>query len=164
MAPEEIEAHVREAWRRVQHDDSKLLGLGRVERAVCFRLGLYLHQRLQGSDWTIDCEYNRQGLGGDSKLSTGGDKVSPDIAIHRRGEPALADNLLVVEVKTRWCSHADLERDRTKLAGFTSDPADSRNFQYAHGLLLVFAVDGSCQLKWFANGQRARQSTIPAHS
>jgi hypothetical protein len=92
------------------------------ERTLTYRLASYLEEYFPG--YSVDCEYNRNG--GDSKRlretttfipsdRLNGDRVIPDIIIHKRGVPPDGDNLIVIEAKKE---KADYKSDIKKLSQY----------------------------------------------
>lgn len=123
--------------------DRDLLILDASEWSIAHRLAVYLEQQLPAG-WHIDCEYNRQGLDYDEKRNPGGNIVRPDIIVHRRGHVALADNLLVIELK----KYRDAP-DQAKARDYTSPPIGQRAFQYQFGLTLVLLP--KVNLHWYTS-------------
>lgn len=116
--------------------DSQLLELGVSERAIAFRLALYMSRsRLIRPPLTIDCEYNRH-LGDRKKLNLpprrrpNGEPrpsdVSPDILVHQRNSDD--HNLLALELKKPGEAIA---RDETKLRAFRTQ------LGYAHAAHVI---------------------------
>jgi len=102
--------------------DFDLLAFRVHERTVTHRIAVYLEEEFQ--NWHVDCEYNRQGIGGDPKDDWIGGRRFPDIIVHRRG---FDDNLLVIEAKPAWASKKSQEIDRGKLAAI----AEKYGYQFA---------------------------------
>jgi hypothetical protein len=140
----EIESRVREAIKILIGRDAKLFSVEASEWALAHRLAVYLEQLIPG--WNVDCEYNRQGHGQDSKTDDLGKNIRPDITIHHRGEPAIEDNLLLIEIKKR-----EEKFDPEKVRKCTAPPTANRPFQYRFGLALSFYPE-VCGY-WFENGQ-----------
>jgi|ERR1022692_1365860 hypothetical protein len=101
--------------------DRYLLEADANERSITFRFAMYLQSRLP--EWTVDCEYNRDGVdpkrlghldlhpdSEDAEAKT----VFPDVIVHRRGT---AENYLVMEFK-KSTSHVDRQIDIRKLGGY----------------------------------------------
>ncbi|MGR9348682.1 hypothetical protein ACU8NW_29285 (plasmid) [Rhizobium leguminosarum] len=110
--------------------DEHLLLIDANERSITFRFAFYLQAFLP--DWTVDCEYNRDGVepkrlghlglypdSEDDEAKT----VFPDVIAHRRGS---AENYLVIEFK-KSTSRVDREIDLVKLKGYK----DQLGYQYA---------------------------------
>src|SRR5262245_27783838 len=132
--------------------DVVLLDGDASEWACVFRLGICLARHVD-SEWQLDSEYNRQGISGDPKrlsvpTQTGGDRVvvaRPDIAIHHRGRPNLADNLLFLEVKKEWKGNGnerDLRKARAAVSGSVGR-AGGQGFQYQFAAVLGLCVGGT---------------------
>lgn len=56
-APGEAVSHALSELLFIDHD---LLGIDANERSITFRFAMYLQQCFPG--WTVDCEYNRDGI------------------------------------------------------------------------------------------------------
>lgn len=137
------------ALRSLLEHDRYLLEVNANERSITFRFALYLQSQLP--DWTVDCEYNRDGIdpkrlghldvdpdSEDDEAKT----VFPDVIAHRRGRE---DNLIVLEFK-KSTSRVDREIDRRKLLGY------KRQLGYTYGLFIEVATDTNqaniSQLEW----------------
>ncbi|MBZ5709392.1 hypothetical protein [Nannocystis pusilla] len=94
--------------------DSYILAAGEngsSERSVVFRLGIYLDSLFP--DWNVDVEYNRD-LASPKARATG-DRVFPDVIIHKRGQQGSKGNLAILEAKKRCQINGvpgDIERMR----------------------------------------------------
>lgn len=107
-----------------------------TERAITHKMGSYL-QDVVGTDYDVDCEYNRMGkkesdgyfvytdgdyfaktvcLSGDliPDSDDEGSRVFPDIIVHKRGT---AKNYIIVEVKVQW-KKSKSEHDKKKLNAY----------------------------------------------
>lgn len=135
-APGEAVAH---ALTELLATDQDLLGIDANERAITFRFAMYLQRRFP--DWTVDCEYNRDGtdpkrLGHlelypdseDDEAKT----VFPDVIVHRRGT---RQNHLVLEFK-KSTSRVDRMIDLRKLLGY------KRQLGYEHALFVEVGTEG----------------------
>lgn len=140
----DVESRVREAINILINRDAKLFSVEASEWALAHRLAVYLEQLIPG--WHVDCEYNRQGHGQDSKMNDFGNKIRPDIILHHRGEPAIEHNLLLIEIKKR-----EEEFDPEKVCECTAPPTVNRPFQYRYGLALSFYPKTTGY--WFENGK-----------
>lgn len=136
---QEVRDRVNRALLRLQTTDGELFSDGVNERALTFRLGLYLQQEFD--DWTVDCEYNRyrqvpkqlrQLKGKTINRTKKSGRVSPDIIIHRRGQNG--PNLLVIEAKTSKTKR-DHGWDYAKLYCYKSE------LGYCHTAFVVFVVE-----------------------
>lgn len=119
--------------------DSDLLQKDANERSITFRFAMYLQARLP--EWTIDCEYNRDGTDpkrlGHFELYPNGDDdeaktVFPDVIAHRRGTQ---ENYLVLEFK-KSSSRVDREIDLRKLRGY------KRQLGYTYALFVEVVAGG----------------------
>lgn len=112
---------VAEALSLLLERDAYLLEIDANERSIAYRFAFYLQARLP--DWTVDCEYNRDGVepkrlghfdihpdNEDDEAKT----VFPDVIAHRRGT---RENYLVIEFK-KSTSNVDRNIDRRKLEGY----------------------------------------------
>ncbi len=111
MQKKEIENILEKAKRTFLQNERTLLENNANERSITHKFAEHLQQIL-GTDWSVDCEYNR--FGSDQKMieeikyipSVGkhvatdeikSRTVYPDIIVHKRGEAG--PNLLVIEAK-----------------------------------------------------------------
>lgn len=129
-------------------NDHDLLGINANERSITFRFAMYLQQHFP--DWTVDCEYNRDGtdpkrLGHleiypdseDDEAKT----VFPDVIVHRRGT---RQNHLVLEFK-KSTSRVDRNIDLRKLRGY------KKQLGYEHALFVEVGTEGQAiiiMLEW----------------
>lgn len=88
------------------------------ERSIVFRFAHYLQNLMDETgefkEFTLDCEYNRNGAECKS-LPSFPNGTYPDLIIHKRGSNDF--NLLVMEFKTHW--NRDTADDKRKLREFT---------------------------------------------
>ena len=130
---------VARALSELLDDDHDLLGIDANERSITFRFAMYLQQHFP--DWTVDCEYNRDGtepkrLGHlelypdseDDEAKT----VFPDVIVHRRGT---RNNHLVLEFK-KSTSRIDRQIDLRKLWGY------KQQLGYEHALFVEVGTEG----------------------
>ncbi|WP_438307886.1 hypothetical protein [Burkholderia pseudomallei] len=143
--PGEAVAH---ALSELLGNDHDLLGIDANERSITFRFAMYLQQHFP--DWTVDCEYNRDGtepkrLGHlelypdseDDEAKT----VFPDVIVHRRGTK---NNYLVLEFK-KSTSRVDRQIDLRKLRGY------KQQLGYEHALFVEVGTEGQAiitMLEW----------------
>lgn len=112
---------VARALAELIETDEHLLRIDANERSITFRFALYLQAHMP--DWTIDCEYNRDGVE-PKKLGHLGlypdsedddaKTVFPDVIVYHRGS---RENYLVIEFK-KSTSRVDREIDLAKLQGY----------------------------------------------
>jgi len=134
--PGEAVAH---ALSELLDDDHDLLGIDANERSITFRFAMHLQQHLP--DWTVDCEYNRDGIepkrlghlelypdSEDDEAKT----VFPDVIVHRRGT---RNNHLVLEFK-KSTSRIDRQIDLRKLRGY------KQQLGYEHALFVEVGTEG----------------------
>ncbi|WP_157598483.1 hypothetical protein [Phycicoccus sp. Root101] len=124
-------------WRLVSSTERDRAGTAN-EVAVAFALGWHL-KPLVDRRWDVDCEYNRAtDAAGDSdvKRRSGGNRVYPDLLIHRRRERGPENNLLVLELKTNSSS-------QTHRGGSQATVADVVELNgYQHGVFLDLKISG----------------------
>jgi hypothetical protein len=116
-----IGARVLRAMQQLLTCDSYLLQVNANERSITARLAIYL--QIEFSEWTVDCEYNRDGVEPKRLGHLGlypdaedeeGKTVFPDIVIHQRGT---GRNHLAIEVK-KSTSTVPRNTDLQKLRGY----------------------------------------------
>ena len=119
--------------------DQDLLAIDANERSITFRFAMYLQPYFPG--WTVDCEYNRDGIEpkrlGDLGLYPYSDDdeaktVFPDVIVHRRGT---RENHLVLEFK-KSTSRVDKAIDLRKLQGYR------QQLGYQHALFVEVGTEG----------------------
>lgn len=124
-------------------NDHDLLGIDANERTITFRFAMYLQQRFP--DWTVDCEYNRDGIEpkrlGQLKLYPDSEDeeaktVFPDVIVHRRGT---RQNYLVLEFK-KSTSRVDRWTDLRKLQGY------KQQLGYEHALFVEVGTEGQATI------------------
>ncbi|WP_454677202.1 hypothetical protein [Achromobacter marplatensis] len=129
-------------------NDPDLLSIDANERSITFRFAMYLQQYFTG--WTVDCEYNRDGVepkrlghlelypdSEDDEAKT----VFPDVIVHRR---QTKENLLVLEFK-KSTSRVDRQIDLRKLRGY------KQQLGYEHALFVEVGTGGEAiitALEW----------------
>ncbi|WP_255517226.1 hypothetical protein [Herbaspirillum sp. SJZ099] len=139
---------VARALSELLENDRDLLGIDANERSITFRFAMYLQRHFP--DWTVDCEYNRDGtepkrLGHlelypdseDDEAKT----VFPDVIVHRRGT---RQNHLVLEFK-KSTSRVDRRIDLRKLQGYM------QQLGYEHALFVEVGTEGQAivtELEW----------------
>lgn len=103
------------------------------ERSSVFRFAHYLQNLMdktgQFEDFTLDCEYNRNGAECKA-LPSFSNGTFPDLIIHKRGSNDF--NLLVMEFKTHW--NRETADDKRKLREFTSPLG---NYKFHRGYSVV---------------------------
>jgi len=139
---------VARALSELLDNDHDLLGVDANERSITFRFAMYLQQHFP--DWTVDCEYNRDGIepkrlghlelypdSEDDEAKT----VFPDVIVHRRGT---RNNHLVLEFK-KSTSRIDRQIDLRKLWGY------KQQLGYEHALFVEVGTEGQAiitALEW----------------
>lgn len=141
---DDVKEKLKTALDKLYRMDGSLLAWHCSERAIVFRLSMYLAQVFEAEGLDVDCEYNRSRK---SLKSLRGRACNfPDVIVHRRGTND--NNVLVVEVKTAFhVKDEGLERDACKLRGFTCEPP----YFYRHGAHAYLAAVG-CGIAWYAEG------------
>ena len=142
MTREEAARLLTRSILALAHHDADLIDLGVSERAVAFRLALYMSRsRLIRPPLTIDCEYNRH-LRNKKKLNLPPrlrpdeepepSRIYPDILVHQRNSDD--HNILVVELKKVG---EPIARDEAKLRAFRTQ------LGYAHAAHVILGVDAT---------------------
>jgi len=139
---------VARALSKLLENDHDLLGIDANERSITFRFAMYLQQYFPG--WTVDCEYNRDGMEpkrlGHLELYPDSDDdeaktVFPDVIVHRRGT---RQNHLVLEFK-KSTSRVNRQIDLRKLQGY------KQQLGYEHALFVEVGTEGQAiitALEW----------------
>lgn len=153
MNKAELETRVQRAINTFYSRDSILLS-EEDEWSIAHRLAVYLEQEIPG--WNVDCEYNKQGSGSDSKRNPSGKRVRPDIVFHHRQKPELQHNFLAIELKR----HLDKLKEKDSNSGncdldkalqYTKPAEGEQTYQYQYGLALCFLPELKCF--WFHDGK-----------
>ena len=134
---------VAAALSALLRNDYDLLIMNANERSITFRFAMYLQS--QFPDWTVDCEFNRDGVdpkklehmdlypdSEDDEAKT----VFPDVIVHRRGTK---QNHLALEFK-KSTSHVDRQIDLKKLLGY------KQQLCYAHALFVEVETGGQASI------------------
>ena len=151
----ELRARVLRAVNFFYARDSELLSQ-RDEWAIAHRLAVYLEQEIPG--WNVDCEYNKQGKGSDSKRDETGKRVRPDIILHHRQESELQHNLLAIELKRfqEELQHSHPEKkevsDLEKALQYTCRASGRQTYQYQYALAICFLPTLKCF--WYHDGKQ----------
>ena len=147
-----ITKSIETALGELHKHDIFLLEKDVAERALTHRLAVYLENKFP--DWHIDCEYNRQDEGHNSKklqafiqenqekekernANGDGSYVFPDIIIHKRGEKGPKNNLLVIEAKKNTANPKQIHLDKEKLSLYKDE------IEYQFAILVTFNVKKS---------------------
>lgn len=156
ISRDEIESLLHEALRLLRESDSDLPADAN-ERSYTHRVAYYLEMLLRGRRYaySVDCEYNRQGLETkrlDSLVKAYADTSSdelvrdergrtvfPDVIVHKRGVEG--PNILVLEAKRLGASAKELERDRDKLRAYLAE------FSYYHAYLILLDAQTDKELE-----------------
>jgi len=85
---------IKEAIKKfISNDKTQILKSNSYEPTISHRIAVYL-ENAYGEEYKVDCEYNKKGL--KDKRDSKGNKIRPDIIIHKRGKQK---NLVVLEIK-----------------------------------------------------------------
>jgi hypothetical protein len=133
-------------------------GIQGMERACAFRIGSYFREIIEDKEissfygYSVDMEYNRQGIEGDKKMLIRENQrknIFPDLILHSRGE---ADNILVCEFKVQ----GDKNGDFNKLKAMTRQEkgcCDKHFFGYNLGIFIRLASSiEKREMFFFSNG------------
>ena len=148
MEKQEIILKISSAITKFLAKDSFLLTVDINERALTHKFAEYLQGEMDtfGSDWNVDCEYNRDyseikkinpqltKIYQNEELSffdTEAVSIYPDIIIHKRKSNT---NLLVIEAKKTPTSKNLIDRDKEKLLLI------KKEYKYTYAVLLTFDV------------------------
>ena len=136
MEKSTVEGRLKDAVKLLYMKDSHLFGVDAKKRSLTFRLGLH-HQQLF-PEFTVDCEYNRDGKA-IKKKDPGEPPTIPDIIIHKRGHDG--PNLLAIEAKKKLDSASSY--DQVKLLGY------KQSQKYAYAVFIVLPASfGGHTIKW----------------
>jgi hypothetical protein len=108
--------------------DSILLGVS--ERNLCGSLMLHLRNALDRTNYRqyhVDTEYNRNKHGKIKTILNGNStpiSVCCDLIVHSRGEIAVQDNLIALEMKRSTHSREEKAKDKIRLKCLTRDSFD----------------------------------------
>lgn len=124
-------------WRLLTTREQDSAGTAN-EVALAFALGWHLKPLLDRR-WDVDCEYNRATDDqGNSHVKTreSGQRVRPDLIVHRRRQRGPRNNLLVLELKTNGAS-------QTHEGGSCASVADlAEQHGYGHGVIVDLGLSG----------------------
>ena len=141
----ELSEKVIRAIEKLFRDDAELLHRNTNERSITALLACHLRPLLL--DWHVDCEFNRNDRNSRDIKMADGNRVVPDIIIHRRDT---GENLLAIEVKQGKTHKADSPGDRRdieKLKRFRTG-----ELQYKSCLFVKFVagdpVPGIWRMQW----------------
>ena len=160
MNLQEIKEKVIIAIQCFYANDAYLIDKNVHERALTFRLGMYL--QILFSSWDVDCEYNKNietfrnnklfhtRCEQNGECSTCSDRracsVFPDIIIYKRGT---SQNLLIIEAKCNG-TVSQIAEDKEKLQAYLDEPT----LHYQYGLFINFQETLEKTLKdlyWFSD-------------
>ncbi|HEC93341.1 MAG TPA: hypothetical protein ENI51_10170 [Candidatus Atribacteria bacterium] len=120
-----IEGKIRDAINTfIKRDRNYLMSVDIYEPTISHRIAVYLEGLFPNYD--VDCEYSKN-LNAPKTNSTG-DKIRPDIIIHKRGTD---DNLCIIEVKKAGKDSKNGKNDREKLTD-----AVNRGLNYKLGVYI----------------------------
>lgn len=129
---------INDACKMLEINDSNLFDLEIHERTLTHRLAVYLEQLLpyeyKDSNYTVDCEYNRDYFAEKAIHYDDNDNTSsilPDIIIHQR---CLKWNLLIIEAK-KDSTESTRKNDVRKLIQYTKE------YRYKYAIFIDFRLD-----------------------
>lgn len=142
---------LKEALKEFYNNEYDLIENDTDERAVTFRLGLYLNERVLKYfyQYTVDSEYNKLDIRPKTVYAECEEKMfedckrcklnykkhttaRPDLIIHKRMSN---DNLVCIEIKK---DRKDCSNDRKKLRYFTCEHG---KYHYRYGILLIIGKE-----------------------
>jgi cytochrome P450 len=149
---DQLDEMLRDAVRAAYEGEHTLFEERAHERSIVFHIARHLAARVEAllPGWSVDVDYDRWHRGdiegvkkrlhwrrverGNTARAEDHD-VYPDIIVHRRSEPSVLNDLLVIEVKKEESDgHED---DREKLRAFMGNP-----FCYQHAAFVILPRDG----------------------
>lgn len=151
MTKNEVDSILERAKENFLKNHPHLLDVNSSERSITHQFAMELIKDGELADWSIDCEYSRDGHDpkriGIEIVSNQSDDLSPkivypDIIIHKRYEvrtPDTTDNLIVIEAKK---NDVDSAYDLKKLKGYLK----TLNYQFA--VLLTFKCSDPINITW----------------
>lgn len=154
MEKAELENLLKKAIDKLLSKDRYLLEHDVNERTITHKLAMYITEfakYINGFDWDIDVEYNRnkdksKGILNADNLIVG---VYPDILIHKRGKDNFCDwrnnNLLIIELKKN-ASTKGKSKDIDKIQRFINQSP----YYYNYGMFINFKTgdNQSFHIEW----------------
>jgi hypothetical protein len=147
----ELTDNVKYAIHCFINNDTLLLSQDTHEQAVSHRIAVYIEQKFDNEELSVDCEYNRNTgdikrlpqifSNEDSCLMCKDKAVRPDIIVHKRN--CNSTNLIVIEIK----KNNDSDIDINKLKQFTSG-----EYGYKLGVFINFFEENPLYT-WFSDGE-----------
>jgi hypothetical protein len=133
MDKEVIIRRMRDGLTTLYESEGELIRNRTNEETIVSHLVEYLRSSFVHDGWSVDTEYNRDGT--ETKHDSHGNRISPDIIIHRRTSErekrcSPADNLVAIEVKGYW-NREDRNIDAQKL----------RDMRKRYGYRYLFQVE-----------------------
>ncbi len=124
MDDKEIKEKLKIAIKRFVERDWKELYKNDIhENTFSHRIAVYLEKYFK--KYNVDCEYNK--ILGDKKVNERGEKIRPDIIIHKRDN--MNCNILIIEIKKAGNKSIKFENDINKLK-------KSQNLNYNLGAVI----------------------------
>lgn len=179
----EDQEKIKIAFDLLYKNDEYLLQNNCSERAIAFRLAMYLQTLF--NDYDVDCEYNLnidnahkrkvincieeeykkfkdipkrkslKNIDGDEYLEI---SILPDIIIHKRGDND--SNRIIIEIK-KSCNMSEIDYDRYKLIHYTEEYSE---FKYPIGLFITIFVGSDykreVEIEVYEDGKAIRNLTI----
>lgn len=142
-----IEKILIDACNKLYKKDSYLIKHRVSERAIVFRLGIYIQELMNIDDklngYHLDNEYNRN-MDEPKRILNHQCGVVPDLIIHKRGSNQY--NIAVVECKTYWNNNN--EKDIEKINYFINS---NNEYNYSIGISIIFMEN---QIEYIINNKR----------
>jgi len=136
----QIQNIIKNVYQDLIKKDFFLLKNDASERSITHRFAIYLENHLKEnfSDYHVDCEYNRDGIGlaaktirmeeDYEKLGYKLRRVFPDIIVHKRGEQS---GLIAIEIKK---TNQSIDKDLKKLKAY------KKVLKYPYAFQIIFPV------------------------
>lgn len=148
MNKPELELNIQNAISSFLERESDLLMVSANERSITFKFGEILQSLFP--NWTVDCEYNRDGY--DPKIiqvpvenitsdDTKAKTIFPDIIIHHRNLSGMKNNLLIIEAK-KDATKSEIGRDCEKIKIIMSQ------LGYQYGVFLNFHTNSPFNIEY----------------
>ncbi len=157
-----IKGKIKDSIVRLYNEDEQLFKSNVCERCLMFRLAHYL--QLEFSEYSVDCEFNKMGIGENKKhlkvepidRGSGLKKMFADIIIHKRN--TIKGNLVCIEIKhTKRHVDNDIKRLRmmTNPRGFFHDNVEY-HYDYKWGFFIFLPNNKNrVQIRTFRCGNEA---------
>ena len=119
-----------------------------LTQRLAFYLELQLRKNIKYNDYSVNCEYNKDGedikFGKNAKRK----KIYPDIIIH---QVKIKDNLIAIEMKKTTSSSVDKRKDIEKLKALTDE---KNGYCYVLGIYFELDItDNNNIINFFVDGE-----------